>query len=152
MGIIDIASSKSVWRGLDYYKLNKVKSFVENEDGTFDGVVAGSGKEDYQVHLDVVHPRKSICNCPLADGKKIICKHIVAMSFCVDPSEADRFKNEKAVYASEEEERRAKRYESYMKMAKYMSKEELREAYVEAMIELEEIHRKEKYGNKSNLR
>jgi hypothetical protein len=35
-----------------------------------------------------------------------------------------------------------------MKMAKYMSKEELREAYVEAMIELEEVHRKEKYGNK----
>ena len=50
-------------------------------------------------------------------------------------SEADRFKNEKTIYASEEEERRAKRYDSYMKMAKYMSKEELREAYVEAMIE-----------------
>lgn len=28
-----------------------------------------------------------------------------------------------------------------------MSKAELREAYVEAMIELEEIHRTEKYGN-----
>lgn len=39
-----------------------------------------------------------------------------------------------------------------VKMAKYMSKEGLREAYVEAMIELEEIHRKEKYGNKSNPR
>lgn len=51
-------------------------------------------------------------------------------------------------YASEEEECRAKRYDSYMKMAKYMSKEELREAYVEAMIELEEVHRKEKHGNK----
>ena len=33
-----------------------------------------------------------------------------------------------------------------MKMAKYMSKEELREAYVEAMIELENIRVKEKYG------
>ena len=61
---------------------------------------------------------------------------------------ADRFKNEKTIYASEEEERRAKRYDSYMKMAKYMSKEELREAYVEVMIELEEVHRKEKHGNK----
>ena len=29
-----------------------------------------------------------------------------------------------------------------------MSREELREAYVEAMIELEEVHRKEKHGNK----
>lgn len=31
---------------------------------------------------------------------------------------------------------------------RYMYKEELREAYVEAMIELEEVRRKEKNGNK----
>ena len=148
MGIIDIASSKSVWRGMDYYKQKKVLSCEENDDGTYEGDVAGSDNKKYHVHLDMIHPRKSKCNCPLANGKQIICKHIVAMSFCVDASEADRFKNEKTIYASEEEERRAKRYDSYMKMAKYMSKEELREAYVEAKIELEEVHRKEKYGNK----
>ena len=33
-------------------------------------------------------------------------------------------------------------------MKKISGKEELREAYVEAMIELEEVHRKEKQGNK----
>ena len=147
MGVIDIASSKSIWRGLDYYKQNKVISCVENADGTYEEEVAGSGKENYHVHLDMTHPRKSKCNCPLADGKMVACKHIVAVSFCVDSSEAERFKNEKTIYASEEEERRAKQYDYYMKMAKYMSKEELREAYVEAMIEVEEIHRKEKYGN-----
>lgn len=146
MGVIDIASSKSVWRGLDYFKQNKVKSCEDNGDGTYGGSVAGSGKESYNVHLDMVHPRKSTCNCPLADGKRIICKHIVAVSFCVDSSEAERFKNIKTIYASEEEERPAKRHESYMRIAKYMSKEELREAYVEAMIELEEIRLKEKYG------
>ena len=146
MGLIDIASSKSVWRGLDYYKQNKVISYEQNEDGTYDGEVSGSGKNNYHVHLDIVHPRKSTCNCPFADGKKIICKHIVAVSFCVDESEAERFKNEKTIYASEEEEHRAKSYESYMRMAKYMSKEELREAYVEAMIELEDIYHKQKYG------
>ena len=146
MGLIDIASSKSVWRGLDYYKQNKVISYEQNEDGTYDGEVSGSGKNNYHVHLDMVHPRKSTCNCPFADGKKIICKHIVAVSFCIDESEAERFISEKTIYASEEEERRAKRYESYMRMAKYMSKEELREAYVEAMIELEDIYHKQKYG------
>ena len=50
------------------------------------------------------HPRKSTCDCPLANGKKIICKHIVAVSLCLDESEADRFKNEKTIYASEEDE------------------------------------------------
>ena len=45
-----------------------------------------------------------------ANGKQIICKHIVAMSFCVDASEADRFKNEKTIYASEEEVHRKEKH------------------------------------------
>ena len=146
MGLIDIASSKSVWRGLDYYKQNKVLSYEQNEDGTYEGEVQGSGKDNYHVHLDMIHPRSSTCNCPLADGKKIICKHIVAVSFCIDETEVDRFKNEKTIYASEEEERRAKEYDRYMSMAKCMSMKELRDAFVETMIELEEIRRKERYG------
>lgn len=38
----------------------------------------------------------------------------------------------------EEEERRAKKYDKYLSFARTMSKEELREAYVELMIELDE--------------
>ena len=134
MGVIDIASSKSVWRGMEYYKQNKVLSYTVNEDG------------NYHVHVDMEHPRKSTCDCPLANGKKIICKHIVAVSLCLDESEADRFKNEKTIYASEEEERRAKKYEKYMGFARTMSPRELREAYVELMTELDEYRLKEKYG------
>ena len=146
MALIDIASSKSVWRGMEYYKQNKVKSCEPNEDGTYEGVVAGSSDEDYKVHLDLVHPRKSTCDCPLADGKKIICKHIVAVSFCVDASEVDRFKNEKTVFESEEDERRTKKYEKYLDWAKHMSKSELNRAYAELMVELDEIRFIEKYG------
>ena len=47
---------------------------------------------------------------------------------------------------AEEEERRAKKYYKYMSYAKCTSQRELREAYVEIMIELEEIRLKEKYG------
>ena len=64
MGIIDIASSKSVWRGMDYYKQKKVLSCEENDDGTYEGDVAGSDNKKYHVHLDMIHPRKSKCNCP----------------------------------------------------------------------------------------
>ena len=147
MGLIDIASSKSVWRGMEYYKQNKVLSYIVNEDGSCEGIVAGSGDGNYHVHVDMEHPRKSTCDCPLANGKKIICKHIVAVSLCLDESEADRFKKEKTIYASEEEERRAKKYEKYMGFARTMSPRELREAYVELMIELDEYRLKEKYGN-----
>lgn len=85
----------------------------------------------------------------MSDGKHIFCKHIVAVSLCVDSSEADRFKSEKTIYASEEEERRAKRYSNLRSFAMKMSKKELREAYVERMIELEEIRYKEKYGKQT---
>lgn len=146
MGLIDIASSKSIWRGMDYYKQNKVLSYTVNEDGTCEGLVAGSGDEDYHVYVDMEHPRKSTCDCPLANGKRIICKHIVAVYFCLDESEADCFKNEKTMYESEEEERRAKKYDKYMGFAKTMSPVELREAYVELMVELDEYRLKEKYG------
>ena len=131
---------------MEYYKQNKVSSCIANDDGTYEGVVSGSSDESYSVHVDMEHPRKSTCNCPLANGKKVICKHIVAVSLCVDASEAERFKNEKTIYASEEEERRTKKYYKYMSYAKCMSQRELREAYVELMIELEEIRLKEKYG------
>ena len=69
MGIIDITANKSIWRGLDYYKQKKVISCKANPDGTFEGVVAGSGKDNYNVHLDMNHPRKSTCNCPFADAE-----------------------------------------------------------------------------------
>ena len=97
---------------MEYYKQNKVLSYTVNEDGSCEGIVAGSGDGNYHVHIDMEHPRKSTCDCPLANGKKIICKHIVAVSLCLDESEADRFKNEKTIYASEEEERRAKKEEA----------------------------------------
>ena len=34
MRLIDIAGSKSVWRGMEYYKQNKVLSYTVNKDGT----------------------------------------------------------------------------------------------------------------------
>ena len=142
MGIIDLAGHKSVWRGMEYYKQNKVKFCKENADGTYDGEVEGSGNETYRVHLDMSHPRKSKCNCPLANGKMVICKHIVAVSFCVDESEAERFKNEKTVYSSEEDERRSKKYDKYINYAKSLPKSELCRAYAELMVEFDEIKRK----------
>jgi len=148
MAIIDAASSKSVWRGIEYYKQGKVVSYTVNEDGTCDGVVAGSGGSSYHVHVDPVHVRSSSCDCPHAKGTRIICKHIVAVSLCLDESEEDRFRNEKTVYDSEEDERKSRKYEKYYGTASRMSKKDLCEAYAELMVELDEYRLKERYDKK----
>ena len=150
MAIIDIASSKSVWRGIEYYNQGKVISWNQNEDGTYDAKVAGSGDGNYAVHVDLDHPRQSACNCPFANGKKIICKHIVAVSFCIDESEINRFKKDLTQYHSLEEEMDSNRYDKYLRFAKMMSKRELKEAYAEAMVELGKYQRKDVYKNKGS--
>ena len=45
MGLLECASSASVWRGYDYYKQNKVKDLVETAQGVFTADVEGSNKE-----------------------------------------------------------------------------------------------------------
>lgn len=37
MGLIEIASGKSVWRGMDYYNNKKVVSWDSPEAGVYDG-------------------------------------------------------------------------------------------------------------------
>ena len=45
----------------------------------------GSQAESYNVRIDITHPRKSECDCPFANGRKI-CKHMVALAFKALPS------------------------------------------------------------------
>ena len=45
-------------------QLNKINDFE------FSAIIDGTKK--YDVYLNIEHPRKSKCNCPLANGKKII--------------------------------------------------------------------------------
>lgn len=69
MGIISCASGSSCWRGLDYYKNNKVIKLNIINNFEFPAIIDGTKK--YDVYLNIEHPRKSKCNCPLANGKKI---------------------------------------------------------------------------------
>lgn len=70
MGLIETASSNSVWRGMDYYKNKKVVSWKTLENGVYEGIVSGSEGNLYTVHIDTGHPRKSFCNCPFAEGRR----------------------------------------------------------------------------------
>jgi hypothetical protein len=133
MSIISIASNASAWRGYEYYKGKKVLSWKQAGEHKFEGEVAGSEKEPYHVMIDIEHPKKSTCNCPHAEGKKIVCKHKVALFFTAFPKEADSYIAEVEEYEREEEERELERYEQIVKYVKRLSKEELRTELINAL-------------------
>lgn len=47
MWLINIASGNSTWRGLDYYKENKVSNYKKTSDSEYEGIVNGSNGEKW---------------------------------------------------------------------------------------------------------
>ena len=123
MSIITSASGASCWRGLEYYKRKKISNIKRISDTEYTSVV--SGTNTYNVFLDLGHPRRSTCNCPLADGKRIICKHIVATYFSVVPNSAKNFEEEQERLQQEYEEYQERVYDNAIKYLDKMSKKEL---------------------------
>lgn len=123
MGIISLASGNSCWRGLDYLKNKKVIEL--NQIGEFEYSSIVNGSNNYNVYLNIEHPRKSTCDCPLAKGKRIICKHIVATYFTVMPKEATNFEEEQNRLQEEYEEYQDELYDKCVKYISKMSKNDL---------------------------
>ena len=123
MGIISLASGASCWRGLDYYKKNKIINLKKINDYEYTSTAIGTN--NYNVYLDVSHPRRSTCNCPLANGKRIICKHIVATFFKVFPQEAINFEKEQERLQEEYDDYQAKLYNKTQSYIKSLTKKEL---------------------------
>ena len=134
MGLLSLASGKSLWRGYEYYKGNHVY-YKSNKSATeIEGKVTGSG-QNYTVNIDIEHPRKSKCNCPHANGKRIICKHIVAAYFTVLPDEAEKFYTEAIAYQEEEEKRQEEFPDKVCHYVWHMKKSELQEALLQLLFE-----------------
>lgn len=131
MGLLDVASSNSVWRGLDYSKENKVLKYKKINDDEYEGVVSGSNKEKYNVFMNIKHPRQSKCDCLHAKDKRIICKHVIALYFTVFPKEAGNFLKEVEKEQQEYEEYEDKIYDKTIKYINSMTKAELKDALVE---------------------
>ncbi|MCR4660928.1 MAG: SWIM zinc finger domain-containing protein [Clostridia bacterium] len=109
MGLIDLASGNSLWRGIEYFQSKKVKNINKINEGEYDSIV--SGTDEYVVHIDINHPRKSACTCPFAFDRRVICKHMVATYFTIYPNEAEKIIKE----AEEYEEQEEKRYKEHLK-------------------------------------
>ena len=132
MGLLDICSHNSYWRGLDYFENKRVKTAKQINRHEFEADVEGT--EVYHVHLDIDHPRKSTCTCPHAAGKSTICKHKVAVYFSVFPEEAQEAIDERNQYFEEVEEREIE----YNKKVEIMTKKY--KEYVDGL-SVEEIKR-----------
>ena len=129
MGIISLASGNSCWRGLDYYKNKKVIKLNKIDESEYLSVVKGTN--NYNVHIDTEHPRKSTCDCPLANGKRIICKHIVATYFTAFPEEATNFEEEQNRLQKEYEKKQEEEYDKVIRCLNKMSKQELIEELIQ---------------------
>lgn len=135
MGMIECTSGASLWRGYDNYKENKVKNLIETSPGIFSANVEGNSDKPYIVEIDVAHPRKSKCNCPHADGKRIVCKHMMAVYFAVFPEEAQRIYNEAIEYQEQEDKRAEELYEKVRQHVWKMKKNEAQQALLELIFD-----------------
>lgn len=135
MGLIHLASYASQWRGYEYYESNKVKSCRQTDDDQYEGMVFGSNGMIYQVRIDLTHPRKSQCTCPHAAGKRIVCKHMVALYFTAFPDEAEEYHRE-VIEAEEEAEREREEEENaVIDYVSKMKKAELQQALLEVLFD-----------------
>lgn len=135
MGLLNLASAASAWRGYEYYKSGKVKSCQKTDDGRYEGQVAGSNKRSYQVKIDLEHPRSSQCDCPHAAGKRIVCKHMVALYFSAFPEEAEDYYRE-VIDAEEEAEQEQERLENaVIEYVWKMKKADLQQALLQTLFE-----------------
>ena len=86
MSILNSASSRTVYRGYDYYKNGNVISYIQSSDFEYEGEIQGTNKKPYHVMINTKHPKSSSCDCPFANGNTI-CKHMVALFFAVSPED-----------------------------------------------------------------
>ena len=138
MGLIETASANSIWRGMDYYEARKVISWEKTGTFAYDGIVSGSEGNKYTVHIETNHPRRSTCSCPFAEGRRVVCKHMIALYFTAVPNAADDFLRQVEEWEAEEQEREKQHYEDLRKYVNQLSKAELRERLYDALVELEE--------------
>lgn len=135
MGLLECASGASIWRGYDYFKEKKIKTLEEIGDNIYSATVTGSSNQLYSVELHVDHPRKSKCNCPHANGKRIICKHIVAAYFTAFPEEAENFYAEAMAYQEEEEKRQEELSDKVCHYVWHMKKDELQQVLLQLLFD-----------------
>ena len=98
MSLMSCASSASLWKGYNYFLERRATITRHISNSQYEGTVRGSNGATYDVKIDLEHVRKSACNCPHARGKRIICKHMIALYFTAYPLEAHKYNEQLLEY------------------------------------------------------
>lgn len=133
--LLSCASGQSAWRGYDYYLNRRVESVEEIDSNQFQGKAHGSNGETYDVFIDVEHPRKSSCTCPHAAGKRIVCKHQIALFFTAFPLEAAKYYQEVVEHEQEQERLREEEENKVIDCIDNMTKEQLQQALMQVLFD-----------------
>lgn len=142
MGLIDLASNKSMWRGLDYYQNDNVLETHNIGDLQYAAKVRNDAGVIYDVVVNLDKVRNSQCSCPFKKDKpKAICKHIVAAYFAIFPKEADDLQRAYEEWEAGAEEREAQHLKELEEYVNSLSIEDLRSMVLDHILE------KERYGN-----
>lgn len=127
MKFLEYPSAKSLNRGYWSFKENKILKCTKIDNNSYRGVCLGSNSEKYEVTIDLEHPTRSTCTCPYANGKKIVCKHKVALYFQVFPDEAEKYYNDLILELENYEKEDARLREQVRKYINRMNKSDLQE-------------------------
>lgn len=142
MGLIDLASNKSMWRGLDYYQNDNVLETHNIGGLQYAAKVRNDAGAIYDVVVNLDKVRNSQCSCPFKKDKpKAICKHIVAAYFAIFPKEADDLQRAYEEWEAGAEEREAQHLKELEEYVNSLSIEDLRSMVLDHILE------KERYGN-----
>lgn len=138
MRLIDLASGSSFWRGIDYHHQKRVKTWKQIDKYKYQGEVNGSNNGVYHVEIDLEHPRRSSCNCPFANGRRVICKHMIALYFNIFPEKEVEVMNEieeqKRLYELELKQELENKKADIKKYVMSLTKKELQQKLLERMI------------------
>lgn len=133
MGLLELASNNSFWRGVDYFEEGRVEDWSKIGDNLYEAKIDGS--KTYDVVIDVNHPKRSTCNCPHAEGTRRVCKHKVALYLTVFPDELQRVMKEVEEWEEEEEKRKEEEREDIIRYVYSLTKQELREQLLWRMLD-----------------
>ncbi len=130
MSMLSSASGKSISRGYDYYLKNKVNSYKKINNIEYIGKVSGSNGEIYDIHINLNKPKTSTCTCEFAKGRRVICKHMIALFFTAFPEEAENYKREVEEYRIEYEKQQIERNDIMLKYIYSLKKSELQDILI----------------------
>lgn len=135
MSLLSCASYQSAWRGYHYYLNRKVQSVKRISSTQFQGTVSGSDGKTYDVFIDMEHPRKSSCTCPHAAGKRIVCKHQIALFFSAFPLEATKYVKEAVNYEREQERLYEEQENQVIECVDNMTKDQLQQVLLQILFD-----------------